>query len=291
MPIRKTSWWKEKKPKGWLSHNSLSRVRLSVRNGQPIKVGEGYRKIAYHGFAFFKNGDRVSKVPVVIKKFKEEISQERADEYNKLISFLRKNKFPIPRSGLIRVTKEMELELNNIVKQGDYIAIQQFFGKGTKTHIVDRNKEVDRMLKKFRKKTHILGQHTDFSFLFLGKKLARTDAALIFAKMINLKILPKFDVVAPLNIKGKYRGAIPFDLDLIIEEITQRKTPSNAELAVRMLEILNSITPNNKERLRLYNIVLKEVKAKEIKANLELFKNSILLTNNKELENNDFFPT
>jgi hypothetical protein len=284
-----TAWWKETHPKEWHTHKSLSNITISLKDGQPIAIGEGYRKVAYHGYAFFKNGTTHSKVPIVIKKFKEPLSAKKAGEYNKLITFLRESNFPVPKSGLVKVTPAFAKTLGGIAKPGDWVAIQQFFGKKQKTHIVDRLKEVDLMIAKFMGR-RILRNQTDFSLLFLGKKIARTDAIKLFAKLVNLEITPKFDAIAPLRVNNKVIGAIPFDLDLIIEEISNTKRkPTSPELAIKFLEIINSITQSKKERLRLFEIGIKEISSNEVKQNLLLFKTGYLFFEKKNEIEKDFF--
>ncbi len=279
MPQIKSNPWFIKNPMGkWLPQSSL--LRVSVGKKSPVFVGEGQRKRVYYGFAFFKrdSGNKVSKVRVVIKKFKEPLTDEQGRQYNVLLNFLRERRFPLPKSGLVKVTPQMAPFLNGIAFQGEWIAIQQFFGNSRKTAIIDRFVEVDKQMKRFQAKNKSYEKYNDFSLLFFGKKNARTDAARIMAMLVNLGVRPKFDLIAPLK-KGKRNiGAIPFDYDLIVEELASDKKPKSQDLALRLVELLKQITPDFRERERLFKLSYNELKSEEVKKYLLFLKKPILLS-------------
>ncbi len=281
----KTSWWSKPQVKEWHTQSSL--LKVSFGEKEPTLIGEGQRKKAYYGFAHFKkdNAGRVSKVRVVIKKFKIPLTDLQAQKYIELLNFLREKRFPLPKSGLVKVTPEIEKSLKGVVKNGEWIAIQQFFGNQRKTAIVDRFVEVEKQITAFRAQNKSYQKYTDFSLLFLGKRMARTDAAKLLAMLINLKVRPRFDVLAPLKKGERNIGSIPFDYDLIVEEMMSTKKPSAGDLAVRLVELINKITPNNNERERLYKISLNNIESPEVRKYMNFVKNSLLFSEEtKEVE-------
>jgi hypothetical protein len=284
VPIRRIpsvifpSWWKRNIPQKWFGIENL--VRLSVSNGSspPIPVGEGVKKRAYFAHAFFKDPitDKISKMRVVVKVFKNPISDETAFQYMKLVKFLREHKIPVPKGSMVKITKEMVPSMAGVVGEGQWVAVQQFFGTGRKTNIVDRFVESKKQITIFSEKGISFEKHNDMSLMFYGKKVARTDAVKIFAMLANIGVLPKFDLLAPLKKGSKIIGSIPFDFDLIVEEMhNSKELPSNPVIAHRLIQTIKLISISVPERIRLLKVCIQEIKSPELRKELVRLKDEL----------------
>ena len=269
---------KNKVPQKW--HGRRQLVRLSLRGGLDNYIAEGNKKRVYAGFAFFKQLHegkiKIVKKPIAIKTFKETMSYKDAKAYNGLIASLREKGYPLPKGRLVKVTKDMSEALQGIAKPGEWIALQQFFGKDSSSKIIDRRRESLLMMEKLKRNDVSLSSHSDVSLLFYGKKMARSDAASLFGQLANFGASPKFDVIAPLKGKNGIRSAIPFDFDLVLDELTNRSSkPPKPALAIELLHTLRLMTNNSRERERLFRIAVAQIKDPKLSDYVKFYKKGI----------------
>lgn len=283
------SWW-QREPKPWIGPESVERIRLAV-NGPHVLIGEGYRKKAYLGFVYFKTPKGIVKKKVAIKKFTTTpLTDEAAQAYMRVIDYLRVKGFPLPKSGLYKTTEVDAKNSKGLFSPGEWVAIQQYFGNRKGSKIVDRKTEFVKALEKatLKSKGGLPAQVMPVEALFRRRKLERIQAVRFLTELANLGYSPRFDVVAPLR-NTLHRGAIPFDLDLIADEVMEHKKPTNAELAVALLENIKLLTNNPAERKRLYNEAF--FAANEgIKQNISHFK-YLLVQKDENIPDEPMFPT
>ncbi len=277
--------WKpvQRKPgASWFGPERIARltVRRDAARLAPVHIGEGFKKTVYLGSVHFRAdtpaGSRLVKKTVAIKTFKEPLSDGQAMAYNKIIKDLREKGCPIPKGAIYKVTAQTAPGLSGIAAAGEWVAIQQYFGQGAKTKIVDRRQEVERKMQQLKARGRPLGGHSDYSLLFHGKRLERTEAVRLMASLVDSGYVPKPDAVAPLRrAKGK-AGAIPFDFDLVVDEYIKPGTkPSGAELAGHLIHSIRQLSPDMRERMRLFEICMGEVSSPEIKRFLVFLKGNL----------------
>jgi hypothetical protein len=221
-------WWKGKL-NAWFGREQVRRIKLRIDNNHPISHGEGMHGKIYSGY-LYPERQAGKKKAVVIKKFNRALTDDTANSYSRAIEKLRRGRFPIPKTGMYKMTREDAESSGNLFREGEWVQVQQFFGRGTETKILDRYREVERRGKQGR----IMAEHV--GILFSKKPEARKEAALLLTKLVNMGFMPVVDVVAPLVVSKGPAGAIPFDIDLIVAQTAQSNLYSKRFLTAELVD-------------------------------------------------------